>query len=288
MLKHIITTFVLLMLMCFLLAQESEEVEELSLEASIAAISDSLLQQRELEVRKEYGFDGKDTLEEVSNILEIKDIGKWKSYLKLEAENKALDSISLNNLGITPYQALLAKHFSIYGFTELSSFAEISDRKNMPIKKLREMANLNSLDKSKDFASLQAMNIDPAAMDSMITHFNQTAVPYSLSLTLVGMLIVFSALLITSIIISQLNIVNKKPKMEDRALVIDRRGKLVTEQKIQDHNVIAAAIMALHIYETGIKEKQRLMLTFKRTPTNQWRASQVLEMPNRELFRSRR
>ena len=273
--------------LCWLQAQEVE-TEELSLEASIAAISDSLLNQRELEVRKEYGFTDKDELIVVAELLEIKDIPKWKSYLKIEVANKALESMSLNKLGITPYQALLAKHYSIYGFTELSSFVEISDRLNIPIKKLREMAGLKSLDKSKDNTSLQALEIDPATVNEMIEKFRKESLPYSLSLTLVGMLIVFGALLFTSIIISQLSVVNKKTKMEERALVIDRSGKLIKNPIIQDHNAVAAAIIALHIYETGIKEKRKLMLTFKRTPTNQWRASQVLEMPNKEIFRARR
>ncbi len=265
-----------------------EEAEELSLEAIIAAISDSLMQQREQDIRKEFGFSNRDKLAEVAEILEIQNVPRWKSYLKLDPANEALDSMTLSNLGITPYQAFLAKQFSIHGFTELSFFSEISERESVPIKKLRELVGLQSLDKSKDHTSLQVLGVDPAHLDSLITKFHDQSVPYGLSLTLVGMSITFSALFITSFVVSQLRIVNKKPKTEETPLVIDHKGKLVADKKIQDRNAVAAAIMALHIYETGIKEKKKMMLTFKRTPTNQWRASQVLEMPNRELFRFRR
>ncbi|HAN40957.1 MAG TPA: hypothetical protein DCQ12_03440 [Candidatus Cloacimonas sp.] len=294
--RYIITTIILLLLAGVLMAQPAqaesgvtpEEAEELSLEAIVAAISDSLMQQREQEVREEFGFGPRDRLADVAEILEVQNVAKWKSYLKLDPANEALDSITLSNLGITPYQAVLAEQFSIHGFTELSYFSEISERESVPIKKLRELVGLSSLDKRQDNTSLQVLGVDPAHLDSLITEFHEESVPYGLSLTLVGMLIVFSALLVTSIVVSQLRIVNKKPKTEEMPMVIDQKGKLVAERKTQDRNEVAAAIMALHMYETGIKERRKMMLTIKRTPTNQWRTSQVLEMPNRELFRFRR
>ncbi len=298
--RFIITTIVLLLLAGVLMAQTAqdadeatpEEAEELSLEAIVAAISDSLMQQREQQVREEFGFSNRDKLADVAEILEIQNVAKWKSYLKLDPANEALDSMTLSNLGITPYQAVLAKQFSVYGFTELSFFSEISERESIPIKKLRELVGLKSLDKSKDHTSLQVLGVDPAHLDSLITDFHEQSVPYGLSLTLVGMLIVFGALLVTSIVVNQLQIVNKQPKAKSKAETVstskEDKGKPVPAPKMHDRNAVAAAIMALHIYETGIKEKKRLMLTFKRTPTNQWRASQVLEMPNRQLFRSRR
>jgi len=295
--RYIITTIILLLLAGVLMAQpaqptpeELEEIEELSLEELVAAISDSLLEKRELEIREEFGFTNKDKLGDVARILEIEDVPKWKRYLKLEPENEALNSMSLSNLGITPYQALLARQYSIYGFTELSTFSEISERECLPIKIMREKLGLNSQDKSCDNYSLQAMGVSPAAVDSMITEFNDNSVPYGFSLTLVGMTITFSALFITSFVVSQLQIVNKKrkPKEEEATEEIEQKAKPVETKRIQDRNEVAAAIMALHMYETGIKERRKMMLTIKRTPTNQWRASQVLEMPNRELFRFRR
>lgn len=262
--------------------------EQSDLQSSIAAVSDSLIRQRELEVRSEYGFSDADQLGEVATLLNIKHLDRWKSYLNIEPANKVLDRMSLRKLGITPYRALLAQQYSIYGFTELTTLSELAALKNIPIKKLRTMVAIPSLDRSKDAFSLQALELTPARADSLTQQFTDATLPYGMSVTIVGVLIVFSALLITSIIIGQLVHVNKKPKLEDRHLVIDRSGKLKSHGQHIDPNVIAAAITALHLYQQNIQERRKLMLTFKRTPTNQWRASQVLEMPNRELFRSRR
>ncbi len=285
--RYLLILFVTLLMVTGLQAQ-AQESGGLELQSSMAAASDSLVKQRELEVRSEFGFSETDQLDEVAKLLEIKDLDRWKSYLGLEPANKVLDNMNLRKLGITPYKALLAKQFSIYGFTELTTLAELASLKNIPIKKLRNLVGIASLERATDGFSLQALELDPARMDSLATEFDKATLPYGISVTLVGMLIVFTALLVTSIIIGQLMHVNKKPKMEDRHLVIDRSGKLVSGHHQIDPNVVAAAITALHLYETGIQERRRLLLTFKRTPTNQWRASQVLEMPNRELFRSRR
>lgn len=296
--RYIIITIMLLLLAGVLLAQpaqaepevDPEELEELNLEAIQAATPDTLWDKREQEVIEEYGFSDRNKLIEVAVLLEIDNVAKWKRYLKLEPENEALDEMSLNKLGITPYQALLARQYSIYGFTEHSTFAEISERECLPIKIMREKLGLNSQDKSYDNYSLQAMGVSPAAVDSLITEFNDNSVPYGFSLTLVGMTITFAALFITSFVVSRLQIVNRKPKdeVEEAPVETDPKIQPVAKKKIQDRNEVAAAIMALHIYETGIKERRKMMLTFKRTPTNQWRASQVLEMPNRELSRLRR
>jgi hypothetical protein len=70
--------------------------------------------------------------------------------------------------------------------------------------------------------------------------------------------------------------------------VISAKGKLVSKPGDLDRNLIAAAITALHLYKQGIEERRRLLLTFKRTPTNQWRASAILNMPNRTILRQRR
>ena len=74
----------------------------------------------------------------------------------------------------------------------------------------------------------------------------------------------------------------------DPKLIITHAGKLVSAGKEISNNTIAAAITALFLYKQGIEDRRRLLLTFHRTPTNQWRASGVLDMPNRVILRNRR
>lgn len=292
--KTIFLTLIISMLVLGISAQnQNNDLEDdidpiaMDLLMRFEAVSDSLLALRDQEVRDLYGFSDKDTLEEVAELLEIEKVDLWKSYLKLEAANKALDKMNLRNLGITPYQALLAQQYSIHGFTELSTLSEVASYKNMPIKKIRSLLGHKPLDESKDNSSLQVLEITPAEIEAITEDFDSKIIPYGWSVTGAGMLIVFSALLITSIIISQLKRVNITPKKEERHLVLNQKGKLVSKHNV-DPNAAAAAITVLHLYQASIREQRKQLLTIKRTPTNQWRASQVMNMPNREHLRSRR
>ncbi|PKN72634.1 MAG: hypothetical protein CVU50_06920 [Candidatus Cloacimonetes bacterium HGW-Cloacimonetes-3] len=253
------------------------------------AVPDSVMIQREKEILSEYNFRSANTLEEVARKLLIADIDRWKSYLGLEPENKKLDSMSLQKLGIAPYRALLAQQYSVYGFTELSTITEAAASLNMPIKKMKQMLGLpDSISRKWDHNSLQALNFTPQQVEKIHQEFTDDRVGYGASVTAVGMLTVFIALLVTSLVISQLIHLNRPPKIKHAVIKVSADGKLKSASATLNHNVIVAAITALHIYQQSIEDRRRLVLTFRRTPTNQWRASAVLSMPNREMGSKRR
>jgi len=252
------------------------------------AVPDSLLRAMSKQVQQEFDFMDTDILADVATALGITDMANWKGYLGLEPQNTALDKRTLRSLGIPPYHAYLGKQFILHGFTEQSTLAEIANRASLPIKKVRQELGIPTLDRGRDAYSLQALGVSVARMDSLIAGFDRHRIPYGVSITGVGMLIVFLALLITSIVIGQLIHLNRKPRKQAEKLVINHSGKLVSASKDINHNTIAAAITALFLYKQQIEERRRLLLTFTRTPTNQWRASGVLDMPNRVILRNRR
>ena len=253
------------------------------------AVSDSLMLQREMEIASEYGFRDTNTLEVVARKLLIDDIASWKSYLGLEPDNKAVDKMSLRKLGIAPYRALLAQQFSVYGFTELSSLTEVAASLSMPIKKLKHTLGLpNPTSRKWDQNSLQALDISPQKVEKLRQEFTENRLRYGASVTLVGMLTVFFALLITSLVISQMIHLNRPPKVKKADIKLSAGGKVTAASATLNRNVIVAAITALHIHQQAIEDRRRLVLTYRRTPTNQWRASAVLSMPNREMGTKRR
>jgi Na+-transporting methylmalonyl-CoA/oxaloacetate decarboxylase gamma subunit len=251
--------------------------------------SDSLAQAREKEILSEYGFDDSDKLSEVATRLEIKNQDRWKRYLGLEPENKKLDAMSLRKLGITPYRALLAQQFSVYGYTELSALNEVASSLSMPIKKLKQQLGIsNANSRTWDSYSLQSLDQSPEKIKAIHDAFVENRLAYGISVTLVGMLTVFSALLITSLVIGQLVHLNRPPKTAKPDLKLSPGGKVVAASATLNRNMIAAIITALHIHQQSLEERRKMALTFRRTPTNQWRASAVLSMPNREITTKRR
>ena len=277
----------LLLLLPFMAFGEEAEPEPQIGMQNLAAIIDSLSQAREQNIIAEYGFRDSNTLRDVAEKLEIADLKAWKSALGLEAANEALDDLPLRRLEITPYRALLGKQSLDYGYNELSTIAEIAALKNIPIKKLKSMlGDKKPLEKAWDNRSVQALGFTLDEVQKVEKQFNDNLLLYTGNLTLVGMLVVFAALLITSIIISQMVHLNreKKPKA---AIKLAADGTVKSAPKDISRDVIVAAIAALHIYKEEIEAERRMVLTFRRTPTNQWRASGVLSMPNREMKQRR-
>lgn len=280
---------VLIALLCLLAGAMYAQATELPAEPMQQAVPDSLQQQREKEIKSEFGFSDTNSLEEVARKLLVADFDRWKKYLGLEPENKKLNGLSLAKLGITPYRALLAKQYSDLGFTELSTLSEVSASLNMPIKKLKQMMDLpEPVSRRWDSASLQALDFTPQMIEKLHQEFTADSLSYGASITMVGMLTVFLALLVTSLVISQLIHLNRKPKPRQADITISAKGKLQSASPTLNQNVIVAAITALHIHRQSIEDRRRLVLTFRRTPTNQWRASAVLSMPNREMSTKRR
>jgi Na+-transporting methylmalonyl-CoA/oxaloacetate decarboxylase gamma subunit len=287
--KSTLLCLIILLLAAFIGAENPETGEATTpISPQPEVIADSLMQVMGKLVQQEYGFLDTDKLADVAIALDIRETAEWKTYLGLESQNPTLDKKSLRDLGITPYRAFLGKQFCLHGFTEQSTVAEIASRESIPVKKLRQLLNIPTLDRGRDGFSLQALAVPIADVDSMISRFKEEELPYGFSLMGAGMLIVFSALLITSIVISQLIHLNRNSRKKDPKLIITHAGKLVSAGKEISNNTIAAAITALFLYKQGIEDRRRLLLTFHRTPTNQWRASGVLDMPNRVILRNRR
>jgi len=279
MFRTILALLCLILLCSLLSAQNLPDIEPVS-----QAASDSLSLVREREILSEYGFRDSNTLSEVASKLQIADIYNWKHFLGLEAGNRKLDEMSLRKLSITPYRALLAQQFSVFGYTELSTLTEVAASLSMPIKKLKQMLNLEEPNSRKwDNSSLQALGWSPEDIKKLHEEFVDGSVSYGVNVTLVGMLTVFSALLITSLIISQLIHLNRPPKLRKADVILGSGGKVISSSATMNRNVIVAIIAALHIHQQSTEDRKRMALTFRRTPTNQWRASSFLRMPNREI-----
>lgn len=280
--------FALLLILLALTGISAQELNLTEIEGieNIAAIIDSLSRAREQSIYAEYGFRDTDKLSYAAEKLDIEaeNYGKWKAALGLEPANKALDNMPLRRLEITPYRALLAKQTLHYGYNELSTLSEIAESLVFPIKRLKRELGLDPLDKKYNNRSIQSLNVSVDKIKEIDNDFRDNSLKYGASLTLVGMLVVFFALWVTSLVVSQLVHLNrvKEPKATP-TIKVTPDGKLKSAPKTMSQGVIVAAIAALHIHQEEIEAKRRMVLTFRRTPANQWRASSMLNMPNKDL-----
>jgi hypothetical protein len=262
---------------------------EASMIAGEQSVLDSIAIVRTKEIMQEFGFSDSYRLSEVADRLKIGDVKRWKTFLGLEPENSKLDSRSLRQLGITPLQAVLAQESTIYGFNELNTVSELSKALTIPSKYLKQKMGIDPLDRSVDNSSIQALDFSVDQINQIKLTFDKEKMALGGSITFVGLLVVFSALILTSIIIGKLQHFNaKQPKTKPIPTIkISKSGTVISSPRTMSQNVIVAAITALHIHNQTIEERKKLLLTFKRTPINLWHASNVINMPNREYMRRR-
>lgn len=252
--------------------------------AETSAISDSLLQSIVARVREEFGVTETSTLEQTAKLLEV-DLRTLKRQLGLDVRNSKLDTMRLRQLGVSTYQILLAQQTIEYGFNDVSTLAFISAKFNVPIKKLKFLLGLDPNDPTLNNRSIQSIDIPLGQVRDAINKFDETLYNTGANIILVGMLVVFSSLFVTSIIIMQLRHLNfaTQDKTAPPKIKLSGDGKLLSAHPNVSHNEIVAVITAMHIHRIQLLERRRLNLTFQRDKANYWRAAGIITMPNRNF-----
>jgi hypothetical protein len=244
------------------------------------------MQQMEDRIKAEYGISDNSTLSETAEIMEL-ELGSLKSQLGLDEDNSKLDRMRLRQLGINVYQVLLAQETLKYGFNETSTLLQISVKYHIPVKKLKHLLELDPNNPALNHRTVQSLNLELEDIMAAVKEFEETLDKTGYNIILVGMLVVFAALFITSIVILQLRHLNilTQEKQPVQKVKINQTGKLLAAHPSITNNDIVAAITALQIYRRQIEERRRLALTFHRDKANYWRAAGLYAMPNRNFGR---
>lgn len=107
------------------------------------------------------------------------------------------------------------------------------------------------------------------------------------NIVLIGMIIVFASLVIIALIIklfcyfqTKKNPIERSAKSISKKLIlISQISKRLTSPPI-DHNLKAAAIIIIFLYENEVETQSKMLLTMKRTKTSQWQQVSKLLMSN--------
>lgn len=251
-------------------------------------VTDSLVLSVEQRVDFLYGITGNTTLSAAAGILEL-DLITLKKQLGLDYKNTKLDKMKLSQIGVNVYKVLLAQETIQYGFNESSTLQDVSVFYSIPIKKLKTLLDLDTNNRSLNNRSLLSLSISLEKVESAKSEFNRSIFTIGNSISLVGVLVVFCALIFTSIIIAQLRHVNYKFKIpvKQADIIINKQGNLISSQQNIDSDEIIAVITALHIYARQLEERRMIALTFQRGQNNFWHLAGFNNMPNL-MFRNKR
>ncbi len=205
-------------------------------------------------------------------------------------------TLVLSILFLILFSMIQAENPEDLNITSDMSLMETAQKTGIPYKKL--ISYMNVSDSVNISTKLSALNLGKADVDKAIVEFNKIEKSMYGTITLIGMLVVFSSLLIIGIIIAQLeHLANyekwkekkKEAKAKKTAAVSVKTdiGTISTDMPQTSMNAIAAVIATLHMHVSDAERQQKMLLTWKRIPSSLWKAYNITDMPNR-AFNKRR
>lgn len=150
---------------------------------------------------------------------------------------------------------------------------EISETTKIPVRKMieyLELANDVDIDESISSFELKAEDVHKAA-----AKYSSRKKSYYTGIVVVGMGTVFASLIIVALLIAQLRHLDKKKKTPPANLPETAKPRFANAD---NDDIIAAISTTLYLYELEIEERNKLMLTWKRTPLSMWKASSYILM----------
>lgn len=171
-----------------------------------------------------------------------------------------------------------------------TTIADLSVATEIPIKKL---ANIMKMDLNQHDL-LSELGISQEDTIAAVKEYEKVKVDFFWNIVLIGMVIVFASLIVTGFLIGLLKHINIIEELkEKKALDKANSGKtkikkITTTNGNLSNDSIVAVITAIYLHELEVDEKNKMNLTWKRTPLSMWRASNAVNLPNRNFHKVRR
>ncbi len=167
-----------------------------------------------------------------------------------------------------------------FNFAPSTTLLEISERTDVPVKKITQYLKLDDQTKFND--TMQKLRISNEDLEKAIAEYHVNKNPFYTSIVLIGMSIVFVSLLLVGLIINSLQHIGE-PKKIKKTSVQTSSGKVSAPKEYISSNGVVAAITAMFLHDA--EEKDKINLTWKRQSISMWKAAGMVE--NR-VFEDRR
>jgi hypothetical protein len=189
-------------------------------------------------------------------------------------DNRNLISLNLSLDDI--YQLYLTEKYEYNDFSKIGDVAKIID---VPYSKLATYLNLDPQNQANRLLTIRDIRRETLDLNDIKQDFDNDKLIHSSYLMVLCMIVIFIALLLTSIIISQLVLISRKTSEADPASIISKVGRIITDKSEHLHgNAIVAVIATIEKLKADTVTESRIMMTFRRTQVNMWHASGKVEM----------
>jgi len=168
-----------------------------------------------------------------------------------------------------------------YNFNDFSTLYDVSQILNMPFKSVAEFLNLNAQDASNRNKSIRDLGLETLDMPSYYERFKSEKHNFISVLTVLGMTVTFSALILIVIIVSRLTLMDRKTQKKISTSSPIGTISSVDPGVLNFEDAVVAIIASIHKFKSEIALDHKILLTYRRIDVSMWQASGKLEMPNK-------
>ena len=161
-----------------------------------------------------------------------------------------------------------------YDFPPETTLLQVTQQTNVPFKKLLEFLELDISTSSE--STLAEVNISNEEVIVALKKYTGCKKSFYGGIVWVGMSIVFLSLILVGLCIACLQYINRKKKPKTKTFQTSK-GKVTAPADHTNSNAIIAAITAIYLHEAEVEEKNRLLLTWKRSRISMWSAANMVE-----------
>jgi len=242
-----------------------------------------------------FGISESFTLSQAANVVNLP-VDSLVIHFNLNKNDNRIADRKLTALRLNPEDIIKYKDDITYGFNHSMGLHDCAKFNHIPIKKLLEYLNLPIQDKSNYNKTLLDLNIKPSLIIEKVKYFDTKKMELGAILTILGMLVVFIALAITALVLTQMVHVNKTGKSSGHghskpaapSSVQTPVGKIKAPRPEDlSSAAIVAVITAIHLRMQELEEENKLMLTWRRTAVSMWHASGKVQFPNSKFYQNK-
>jgi Na+-transporting methylmalonyl-CoA/oxaloacetate decarboxylase gamma subunit len=207
-------------------------------------------------------------------------LSDFETRFQLRLDDPDLDRFTLAEHDVSLDDVYQYFTYLEYGFDDFTTLGEVALIIKVPLNELVKYLRLNPLNDNSGVTIREARAEALDILDIM-DNFNENTLEFLSTIILLGMGVVFVALIVTSVIISQSAFFSKKTEiMEKPAVAQTAVGEIstVSADYLREDD-IAAVIAVIHKLKMDHVSETKIMLTWKRANVTMWRASGKIEMP---------
>lgn len=245
-----------------------------------------------------FGFSENFTLGQAAEKVNLP-VDSLRVHFKLNKADMKIAGRTLKILRLDPEDIVKYKDDLTYNFNHGFTLKETAKFQCIPIKKLLEYLKLPIQDKSNYDKTLLELNIKPSMIIDIKKEFDSNLKNFGAILTMLGMLVVFLALAITALVLTQLIHLNKmkgsghahgsKDASSTNSSVTTPIGKIKAPRPEDlSSAAIVAVITAIHLRMNELEEEGKIMLTWRRANVSMWQATGKVQFPNSQYYQNKR